>query len=105
MDLKNTNYCKVGGLGFGSDERCHTPCKECTKRTLNGGPDISSAQQAAGQQPGNELGVVIPDSVNSKEKLSEYLQALGHIRGSITYMDLYKEYSKSLQSETSYLNK
>ena len=103
MDILKTNYCRLG-LGKGSSG-CQQ--REPAKPIKQNGPgpdvsaEISKARQCSCQA--DKLTLLIPDWVNSKEKLSKFIQEQGHKRGSPEYLELYREYSKNLKSECEYL--
>jgi hypothetical protein len=102
IDLSKTGYCQPGGLGAGSDQ-CKCRVKQSEKRFAFGGPDIASEllKEMTPSEP--ELSIIIPDSVNSREKLSAFLIASGYARGSAEYMTLYAKYRMNFTSECSYL--
>lgn len=102
VDLKNSGYCRTG-LGVGSPEcSCNVPQSE--KRIANGkGPDIAGEMTKEGTPPESGLSIIIPDSVNSLEKLSAFLIASGYARGSAEYLALYTKYRAGFKSECSYL--
>lgn len=101
VDIKTSGYCRTG-LGVGSPE-CNCPVPQPEKRTTKGAPDISGELLKELTDSTPELSIVIPDSVNSREKLSAFLIASGYARGSAEYMELYSKYRGGLQSECSYL--
>jgi hypothetical protein len=100
IDLSKTGYCQPGGLGAGSDQ-CKCRIQQSEKRIASGGPGI--AEEMFKDATPTEPGLLIPDSVNSKEKLSAFLIASGYVRGSVEYLNFYQQYGKGLQSECSYL--
>lgn len=100
IDVKQSGYCKPGGLGHGSDQ-CQCRIQQSEKRTANGGPGI--ADEMTKDATPAEPGLLIPDSVNSKEKLSKFLIESGYQRGTPEYLNFYQKYGKGLQSECSYL--
>ena len=104
MKITQSNYCKCG-LGVGSPE-CHEEVEVKTERNLLGGPGVSDAMTEVlneGIAPG-ELGLIILNSVNSKESLSKFLQDQGFKRGSDEFWKYYKTYSENYKSECEYLN-
>jgi hypothetical protein len=90
------NYC-TRGIGFATDDPiCHActgGCKE--KRVLSGGPDI--AKEIMGHSAHNtSMGLCFPDSIKSKQDLSEYLSKIFK-RGTPEYQKAYAEYSGSFE--------
>ena len=51
----------------------------------------------------SELSIIIPDHINSLEKLSAFIIASGHQRGTPEYFELYAKYRAGLKSEAPYL--
>lgn len=102
IDVTKTGFCQPGGLGAGSDQ-CQCRTKQTGARVLTGGPDIASEMDKSGVPSESELPIIIPDSVNSKEKFSAFLIASGYARGSAEYLNFYREYSKNFKSECEYL--
>jgi len=101
VDLQSSGYCR-SGLGVGSPEcTCNLPQSE--KKILNGGPDIASEllKDETPSEPG--LHLLIPDSVNSLEKLSRFIIESGFSRNTPEYMELYSKYRANFKSECPYL--
>jgi hypothetical protein len=104
VDLPSSGYCRPGGLGHGSDPECSCRIQEPSKRVFKGGgPDIAAELLRAETHSEPGLSLLIPDSVNSLEKLSAFIIASGHQRGTPEYFELYAKYKAGLQSECSYL--
>jgi hypothetical protein len=102
-DITKSPYC-VSGIGRFSPE-CSCVPKITINRTLNGGPGLAEMLDKGVTSPApDELSLILPDSVKSKESLSQYLQSLGHKRGTEAYWKYYKELSGKFKSEISYLN-
>jgi hypothetical protein len=102
VDFLSSGYCKTG-LGV-RDPDCQCRIKEPEKRVFKGfGPDIASEMLKELTPSENELSIIIPDSVNSLEKLSKYLIESGYQRNTPEYMELYSRYRVNLKSESPYL--
>ena len=101
IDPKNTGYCKTG-LGAGSPE-CFFNVQKTEYRIASGGPGIAAEmlKGAIPAEPG--LTLLLPDAVNSLEKLSKYLIESGYQRNTPEYMELYSKYRAGLRSESPYL--
>jgi hypothetical protein len=95
MDISESNYCKTG-LGVGT-EQCACKLKLKTVRRLQGnGPGLSELiTESINQQP-QEPTLIVPDSVQSKIELAEFLQSQGLDRNTPEYVFLFKKYGQNL---------
>lgn len=98
MEITESRYCKTG-LGAGRPE-CQCKPKVKTERHLTGGPGLESEIDKGITLTVNEPGLLLPDSVNSKEALSKFLESSGYKRGSDEYFKFYKMYSDKFQFES-----
>ena len=102
FDILKSGFCQPGGLGAGSDQ-CRCRVTQTEKRVLNGGPGIAEELAKGGTPSEVGLSLLIPDSVNSLEKLSAFIIASGYQRGTPEYLELYRKYRTGFKSECSYL--
>lgn len=102
FDILKSGFCQQGGLGHGSDQ-CKCRVTQTEKRVLTGGPDIQAELDKAGTPSEPGLSLLVPDSVNSLEKLSAFIITSGYQRGTPEYMELYSKYRTGLKSESPYL--
>lgn len=92
MDISESNYCKTG-LGVGT-EQCACKLKLKTARRLQGnGPGLSEMMTSTTGP--TEPVLILPDSVRTKQELSEFL-AQNYERGSEEYRYFYAKYSPNL---------
>lgn len=97
MNISQTEYCK-NGLGKGTDDRCQCQLKSNNKRIVSGGPDIGAELLKEFNRPPAEPTLLIPDSIKTKEDLSEYL-SMQYDRNSPEYRLFYAKYSQTLKFE------